>query len=218
LLILETQPDIVALQGWTGRHQPVVFLEENWQVRRDRELCLGSRFPIRKVQESDDPLFHDGRGALARYELQSPVGTIHLINLHLASPREALEAVAGQPFEAKTLVGANSDMRRSQSAIVQRWALEVNGPTLLAGDFNTPTDSTISSEFWSPFHNAFTEAGLGWGYTFFTRRSAVRIDHQLGGPGWQCRRCWVGPDVGSPHRPLIADWYISASVMEPTPP
>ena len=39
--------------------------------------------------------------------------------------------------------------------------------------------------------------------------AAVRIDHILAGPGWRCGRCWVGPDVGSPHRPLLADLVYS---------
>jgi vancomycin resistance protein VanJ len=33
----------------------------------------------------------------------------------------------------------------------------------------------------------------------------VRIDHVLAGPGWHCDRCRVGPHVGSPHRPVLAD-------------
>jgi endonuclease/exonuclease/phosphatase family metal-dependent hydrolase len=209
-LITQTEPDIVALQGWMGKYKPIVFWEDNWHLRRDRELCLGSRFPIQKVDLSHDPIFHDGQGALARYDLESPHGIIHFINLHLASPRDALEAVVNQPLGAGTIMRANSDMRRNQSAIVRNWTGEVDGPILLAGDFNTPPDSTIYEEFWSPFHNAFSEAGFGWGYTFFTRRSAVRIDHQLAGPGWRCRQCWVGPDVGSPHRPVIADWQWTA--------
>src|SRR5262249_17737710 len=54
-----------------------------------------------------------------------------------------------------------------------------------------------------------SQAGLGWGYTFYNNRTMTRIDHILGGAGWSCRRCWVGPDVGSEHRPVIADmeWH-----------
>ena len=48
-------------------------------------------------------------------------------------------------------------------------------------------------------------AGLGWGYSHYTNRTLLRIDHILAGPGWTCRRCWVGPDVNSEHRPVIAD-------------
>jgi endonuclease/exonuclease/phosphatase (EEP) superfamily protein YafD len=43
----------------------------------------------------------------------------------------------------------------------------------------------------------------------------VRIDHILAGPGWQAERCWVGPDVGSPHRPVIADLIWTGPVAGP---
>ena len=32
----------------------------------------------------------------------------------------------------------------------------------------------------------------------------MRIDHILIGGLGQASQCWVGPDVGSPHRPVIA--------------
>ncbi|HEV2946208.1 MAG TPA: endonuclease/exonuclease/phosphatase family protein [Gemmataceae bacterium] len=206
MLITQTEPDIVALQGWIGKHKPVMFWEENWHLRRDGELCLGTRYPIRKVELATDAVFQIGRGAFARYDLEAPNGTIHFFNLHLASPREGLKAVISQPAAAPALLQANSDLRRSQTEILRRWTEELEGRIMLTGDFNTPPDSTIYADFWSPFHNAFAEAGFGWGNTYFSRRAAVRIDHQLAGPGWQCRTCWVGPNVGSPHRPVIADW------------
>jgi vancomycin resistance protein VanJ len=204
-LITQQEPDLVVLQGWMGKHKATIFGEANWHLRRDEELCLASRYPVQRVEVASDPLFGRGQGTFARYDLESPTGTIHLFNLHLASPREALQAVVDWPSEA-AILQTNSDLRRSQSEVIRMWTRELNGPFLLAGDFNTPPDSTIYHQCWSHLHNGFGEAGFGWGYTYFSRRSAVRIDHQLGGPGWQCRKCRVGPNVGSPHRPVIADW------------
>jgi endonuclease/exonuclease/phosphatase (EEP) superfamily protein YafD len=206
VLVTQVHPDIVALQGWMGKHRPIVFWEEDWNLRRDGELCLGSRYPIRKVDVASDVLFKDGRGAMARYELESPQGIVHFFNLHSASPREALQAVVDRSGEAADIIQANSELRWGQAEIIRSWTREVDGPMLLAGDFNTPPDSVIYRKYWSPFHNAYSDAGFGWGYTYFSRRAAVRIDHQLAGSGWRCRKCWVGPDVGSPHRPVIADW------------
>jgi vancomycin resistance protein VanJ len=45
----------------------------------------------------------------------------------------------------------------------------------------------------------------------------VRIDHILAGPGWYCARCWVGPDVGSPHRPVLADLIATWKGENPNP-
>jgi endonuclease/exonuclease/phosphatase (EEP) superfamily protein YafD len=209
-LISLHEPDLVVLQGWLDKHKTTVFGKAKWHLRRDGELCLASRYPIQRVEVASDPTYGRGQGNLARYDLEMPSGTIHLFNLHLASPREALQTVVDGPLEAAPILQANSELRRSQSEIIRKWTREANGPVLLAGDFNMPTDSTIYRQCWSCFHNGFSEAGFGWGYTYFTRRAAVRIDHQLGGPGWQCRKCWVGPNIGSPHRPVIADWEYTA--------
>jgi vancomycin resistance protein VanJ len=206
LLITQTDPDIVALQGWMEKHKPIVFRENNLYLRRDGELCLGARYPIRNAHLATDPVFKNGRGSLALYDLESPYGKILFFNLHLGSPREGLKAVVDQSSSAAAIMQANSDLRRNQAEIVRSWTRELDGRILVAGDFNTPPDSVIYDDFWSSFHNAFGEAGFGWGYSFSSRRSAVRIDHQLAGPGWQCRKCWVGPYVGSPHYPVIADW------------
>jgi endonuclease/exonuclease/phosphatase (EEP) superfamily protein YafD len=205
-LITLHDPHLVVLQGWLGKNKTTVFGETSWHLRRDKELCLASRYPVQRVEVAADSIFGKGGGNFARYDLETSTGTIHVFNLHLASPREALQTVVDWSSETPTILQANSDLRRSQSEIIRKWTEEVDGPILLVGDFNTPSDSTIYRQCWSDFHNGFGEAGFGWGYTYFTRRAAVRIDHQLGGPGWQCRKCWVGPNVGSPHRPVIADW------------
>jgi endonuclease/exonuclease/phosphatase (EEP) superfamily protein YafD len=81
---------------------------------------------------------------------------------------------------------------------------------LLAGDFNTPPESALFSQLWGGYTDAFSTAGWGWGYTFRSWKTTVRIDHILAGPGWSCERCWVGPYVGSPHRPVLADLTYSA--------
>ena len=91
-------------------------------------------------------------------------------------------------------------------AAVAQAARDCGGSTLLTGDFNTPVGSGIFRKSWSPaFADAFTTAGWGFGYTYYVRRTCTRIDHVLFGREWTCRNCWVGPAVGSPHRPLIAD-------------
>jgi endonuclease/exonuclease/phosphatase (EEP) superfamily protein YafD len=100
---------------------------------------------------------------------------------------------------------ANTALRTAESEATRRWISRSPRPVLVAGDFNLPVDSVVYRRSWSWLTNAFSQAGTGFGSTKFTRWHGVRIDHVLGGPGWHCRRCWVGPDVGSDHRPVIAD-------------
>jgi endonuclease/exonuclease/phosphatase (EEP) superfamily protein YafD len=99
----------------------------------------------------------------------------------------------------------NLAARGAQSELASRradWSLR---PVIVAGDFNTPADGAVYADSWPAFTNAFTSAGVGFGYTHYTRLTRVRIDHVLAGPGWRVRRCEVGPDVGSAHRPVIAE-------------
>jgi endonuclease/exonuclease/phosphatase (EEP) superfamily protein YafD len=203
LFIAESMPDIIAVQDWTSKYEKAVLWQQDWHARRIDEICLASRFPINRVEDISGAKT-DNHGALIAYELETPIGPLHFLNLHLSSPRGGLEDVLDREGIAE--LEANSKRRRWQSELAQEWTSWLTGPLLIAGDFNTPIDSTIYRDHWSQYTNAFSRAGLGWGHTYFTRRNSIRIDHLLAGPGWRCRSSWVGPDVGSAHRPLIADW------------
>jgi endonuclease/exonuclease/phosphatase (EEP) superfamily protein YafD len=205
VLIAATDPDIVALQGWSSGPERRVFAQGDWHAARAGQLLLASRYPIRQVEGLDDPDFTGGDYAIARGEVDAPCGTVAVVTLHLSSPRDGLEE-AGESHGARVeTLEANSALRRRQSAKAARWLEGSTAPLLIVGDFNTPTESTIYQQYWSPYTNAFSASGFGFGTTFFTRRAGVRIDHVLTGPGWRCRRCWVGPSVGSPHHPVLAD-------------
>jgi endonuclease/exonuclease/phosphatase (EEP) superfamily protein YafD len=201
--IAQTMPDVIALQDWTSKNEKAVFWQQDWHIRRVEEICLASRFPINRVEDISGET-SDNHGALIDFELETPIGPLHFLNLHLASPRSGLEDVLDR--EGLAELKANSERRRRQSELARDWAGWQTGPLLIAGDFNTPTDSTIYQAIWSSYMNAFSRAGFGWGHTYYTRRTSIRIDHLLAGSGWDCRRSWVGPYVGSAHRPLVADW------------
>jgi endonuclease/exonuclease/phosphatase (EEP) superfamily protein YafD len=202
-LIAETDPDIVVLQGCSNHAPAGLFQEQGWHAHCEGQFCLGSRFPILETSVVESPNLW--KSWVRYYRLDAPGGSLHLFNLHLETPREGLVAVRHQGLEGGETLEKNSAIRREQSAAIAQWIGQVEGRVLIAGDFNTPPESAIYREYWSPFVNAFSQAGLGWGYTFYNNRTATRIDHILGSPGWRCRRCWVGADVGSEHRPVIAD-------------
>jgi endonuclease/exonuclease/phosphatase family metal-dependent hydrolase len=205
LYVARTLPDVVALQEWAPEHEKAVFWQQDWHIRTTEDgLCLASRFPIRKVEA-----LHGGDlglpGGLLRCDLETPQGTLHFINLHLPTPRAGLEAVLSRGGHGPEQVEANTEVRWHASETASRWVDRVGCPVVLAGDFNLTEDSAIYRRFWSGRANAFMAAGLGWGHTKFTRHFGVRIDHVLAGPGFSFRSCRVGPDVGSDHRPVLAD-------------
>jgi vancomycin resistance protein VanJ len=205
-LLADSEPDIVVLQEWRDRYRSRVFAGKGWHIRTVGELCLASRYPIGAVEALPHASFEGGmRGAVARFELETPVGHVQIVNVHLDSPHHGLEAILASRGRDASRLRANSARRRTQSREILRWLQTRSGPLLLAGDFNMPPDSTIYRECWSRFTDAFAEKGLGFGWTFFSRWGALRIDHILAGSGWHCRRCWVGPNVGSAHRPVLAE-------------
>lgn len=215
-LLDDVRPDVVVFQAWVSRHERTLFDRArgpgDWQVRRDGELFLASRHPVLDTRLLEDAPFTAHPGTMARYELQTPGGRVWLYNVHLATPREGLLSIIRMERDAPEAIRQNVDARRAQSRSAARWIESAPGPAVVAGDFNTPTDSTVYRESWSSYLNAFTVAGFGLGRTHLTRNTSVRIDHVLTGPGWRVRACRVGPYVGSAHRPVIADleWTASA--------
>lgn len=203
-LIADTSPDIVALQEWKIGELPDLRAETGWYVHRTRQLYLASRYPIKKSNILGTNSFQP-EGLVGHFELEAPFGVVHLFNLHFASPRKGLfQTVHEEGDEGPVEIDGNTEIRMEQSANVALAASKVEGPVLLVGDFNTPPQSVIFDRLWSKYTDAFVAAGWGWGYTYHGDRTLVRIDHILAGKGWNCTRCWVGPKVGSPHRPVVA--------------
>jgi endonuclease/exonuclease/phosphatase (EEP) superfamily protein YafD len=198
------QPDLVACQEWTDRHRDVLFSQPGWHVRIGTGLCLGSRYPIQEAEAVPDE--HGWRDVGMRCDLTTPTGrTLHFFNVHLSTPREGLEAVLAGRWKGIPELQANMALRARESAELSRWISRSEGDVVIAGDFNMPSESLIYRQAWGRFTDAFAAAGLGLGHTKSTRLYGIRIDHILAGPGWHCRRCWVGPDVGSDHFPVLAD-------------
>jgi vancomycin resistance protein VanJ len=203
-LVVEARPDVVAIQEWRDSAQSEVLLGKEWHTHRVPGLFLASRFPIGRAERLGENSIGE-HASVMRYELDTPAGGLTVFNLHFATPRKGLGALARFEQQGMNEIRANSELRLRQSEFVAAEARQVTGRVVLLGDFNTPPESTIFRQVWSGYANAFSDAGWGCGYTFRARRTAVRIDHVLvGGGGW-ATTCWVGPDVGSPHRPVLAD-------------
>ena len=200
----DAAPDVVALQECSTRNHFALLEGGGWHTRRTPRFFLASRWRILRVEELGKNSVRD-RGAVARYEVDAPAGVLTLFSLHLASPRDGLYETVHQKEEGVVNVEDNAALRWRQSRFIAGEARKAHGPLLLVGDFNTPPESALFRQVWRDWTDAFGEAGWGWGYTFHGNRTAVRIDHVLAGPGWECRRCWVGPRVGSPHQPVLAD-------------
>ncbi|MDB5322665.1 MAG: hypothetical protein JWN40_4296 [Phycisphaerales bacterium] len=214
-LIASAKPDIVAIQDWSSKFDSIFPSAGGWYMLRDDDLCLISRYPIRRVRDVGVESWNKRQtpGSAICYELAMPQGPVPFVNLHLASPHRAFEAALQRSPDGPKQIADNSAARLKQSQAVGRFVREQSQAVLVAGDFNTPQESGVFTRSWTPLVDAYGAAGLGWGYTYHARWTDVRIDHILSGRAWRCRKCEVGPDVGSPHRPVIADFeWVGAAV------
>lgn len=210
-LVRSLDPDLVALQECKQTPPPQIW-PAGWNVVRVDELLVASPHPLTSADVAMRPAVTN-KPAVALFRVELPEGELQLFNLHLVTPRPGLEAVldsrrgidfAGLPALAEIL-----QIRDEESASISRWVLEHPGPKVVVGDFNTPADSVVFRRDWSGLTNAFSSAGWGLGFTKITETKGwvfgARIDHVLFSPPWSCVRAWVGPDIGSDHRPLVVD-------------
>jgi endonuclease/exonuclease/phosphatase (EEP) superfamily protein YafD len=215
-LIAQSEPDVVALQGcWLDVR---IRWPKGWRVYRKGEFLVASRFPL-AIREKEHTWDAPGPWPLMDMVycvVQTPDRDVDLFCLHLTGLHQGISGILDRqtllrPSKGAALEAAVGKQSR-QSADAEPWARGLSSEPIFAGDFNMTADSSAYRQSWDKYRNAFSEAGLGYGYTEWPRvRGAtwgIRIDHLLTGPGWRCRRCWVGPDIGSDHLPLLADFVL----------
>lgn len=203
-LIRQARPDLVLLQECRLADPGMVLGREGWDVRVEGEFCLASRLPIVgfSVLRNRDKM---DREFAARADVAWSGRTIPVVSVHLMTPRKGLEAIIRSPSGG---IGAFRDVasvQRLESGLLRRWVADASVSILMAGDFNLTAEHPLYRRDWSGYANAFSGASWGLGETMFTRRIGLRIDHVMGGSDWRAVHCWVGPDVGSAHRPVLAD-------------
>lgn len=189
--------------------RPDALTVPGWQVQGTTGLCTISRHVIRRVASLDleevvpQNRTFGGTSAADRYELELPDRTVTLFNVHLETARRGLRGM----FDAD--VGAvrnNLALRRVESRETAAWIGADIDEVIVAGDFNMPVESAIYRASWGRFTNAFSRTGRGFGFTRDNGWIRVRIDHVLSGRAWRPTRSWVGPDIGSDHRPVFAEF------------
>jgi endonuclease/exonuclease/phosphatase (EEP) superfamily protein YafD len=186
--------DVVVLQEITP--QQVEALKESLpqysytysDAAKPHGAAVMSRWPI--VSATPLELTHDGARA-AEVRVQWREAEISVIGVHLHWP-----------------LGPNaSRMRNMELGALVRRAHEIDGPLLISGDFNiTP---------WSSHLRRFArEAGLAdcaRGHGLATTWPAqfpplqIRIDHCFASPQWRVVSVSSGPELGSDHRPMVAE-------------
>jgi vancomycin resistance protein VanJ len=202
--VKSAKPDVLAVEEWPYGAPASRRVIPQWNQFTYTEIHLESPYPIDTV---DLHLLHSKTslsGDAVEVQLRLPTGSVPMIALHLDSPHGGISAaVRGDP-DGPAVVEASS-LRRSRHAAAMGAAARAAGPhIIILGDFNMPLDGVGDAQAFDGLHDAFKSAGFGFGWTYYWRGTAVRIDHILYGANWRCVDCRVGPYVGSPHRPVVA--------------
>jgi endonuclease/exonuclease/phosphatase (EEP) superfamily protein YafD len=203
-LVLREQPDLVLLQESARDVEAQVFWQGRWHFAHAGEITLASRYPI--MGPIPIRLEQVRSAAIINFPVQLPdATTVNVFGVHLSTPRSALEAAVH--FSRWTPQALQESMAGLwfESDNARRWMRQFPGPAIVAGDFNQPVEVAVFRRYWSDLGDAFSEAGFGLGPTKFTRWFGARIDHILHDSEWRARRSWVGPDIGSDHRPVFAE-------------
>jgi endonuclease/exonuclease/phosphatase family metal-dependent hydrolase len=202
-LLAAEAPDVVAVQEGCAEMREVSYWGDDWHVQSGPSgLILACRGPIVPINSLELAKI-GGTGGAMRCRIEGPLGKMEFVNVHLDTPRGALESARGGDVDG---IRHNVALREAGSAGVTRWLATAPADTVVAGDFNMTTDSALFRRYWSPYcADAFEEASFGLGYTKHTSWHGVRIDHVLHGRVLTCVECRVCLDVGSDHRPVIAE-------------
>jgi vancomycin resistance protein VanJ len=203
--IRTTKPDLIILQESRALLEIPPELGEGWQSATVGSVLIYSRFPIVHSETLESDRFRNGNRPAGRCDIETPKGVVHVVGVHLETPREGLQRVIHIGWKGARRMETITRVRRTESELSSQMAADCPGPTIVAGDFNMPVDSAIYQQYWSGWQNAFSTAGLGFGDTKNAGYFRMRIDHVLVSRDWRVRNAWVGPNLGGDHRPVIAD-------------
>lgn len=210
-LLANWNADVVLFQECSGPlREQVLALDGDYSpvdVHAGSGLCLVTRLELERVSQMEREAlqFAGGAGLVLSYRLGWHDESVTVTNLHLETQREGLELVVqGQVAEAIAPLKEKSILRSIELEAARRWVDRLEGPHIVAGDFNTPPESRIYRSAWGDWTNAFDARGRGLGGTRPNGWIRARIDHVLLDDGWRVIDIRVAEDVGSDHLPVVA--------------
>jgi endonuclease/exonuclease/phosphatase (EEP) superfamily protein YafD len=200
--------DVAAIQE-CGTYEIYLAFEKlhGWHGWWEEQMCLVSRFEILEVRVMDREAFDAAGGSALVFAslLRGDQGPFWVTNVHLETPRRGLELLQqGSMREASRELGRLTRLRELEHRAARRFVDEIGRPHIVAGDFNTPIESSLYRAEWRGWQNAFSRAGVGFGGTRLSGWIRARIDHILYDEGWEVTAAHVGADVGSDHLPMVA--------------
>ncbi|MFO0910891.1 MAG: endonuclease/exonuclease/phosphatase family protein [Isosphaeraceae bacterium] len=201
--------DVVCFQEGSNAAPLYEALESlGWHLNRQKSIASKFRI-VEELEPLQEEWAEGGRysSRLHRARLETPGGrTIVVATVHLPTLRPGLQRLSQGDVDGLQLHVAW--WGKEMSRVLSLLAKSSDAPTLIGGDFNMPSDDSTMAALRTYFNFAFEEAGWGFGYTRPAEVPWVRIDHLLASPEWGVTQCRVGPDLGSDHRPAVAEFVL----------
>ena len=221
---------ITALQA---QGADVIAIQElSTAVAAAAQQRLSAEYPYQVLAPAEGDY---GLGLLSRYPLQAPTRTqgflgqqvlvtvgaqqVTLINLHLTAPSIAARRL--RPFRpVKVIREYDTSRRASEFAALLRTIDAVKGPLVVLGDFNTSDREPPYGELAARLHDAYGEAGWGFGFTFPNDQHLAYLDVPF--PLVRIADVWSSAGIvpvaarvecasgGSDHCMVIADLRVGA--------
>ncbi len=213
--------DIIHLQETTPGQYAELRQGLPGYVHQDAgQFWVASRFPL---EELDQPPFIPHRGKMRSprfisYVVKTPAGRVRIFDVHIISPRDALDEVHGEGLKYEIASGRlfrgtaadtvvdNTELRVKQLEAIADGAHRSADPVLIAGDTNLPTLSWALGHNLGNFQDGFSKAGAGFGYSFPAgRRAWMRIDRILADDHFRFLDFRVMRTRASDHYAVMAD-------------
>ena len=216
--INQHDPDILVLQDarLVADHdapEKVLSILGDRRIFSFGQYVVASRFPLRECGRRDIPFRQEAHTYVSCLVTVSGVD-IELVTVHFITPRSGLAAVRADPLGAIGEWEENVSDRMTQAEALARNLRVSSRPVIVAGDLNAPGTSLVVRKLLETgLRDAFATAGAGyghtWGHSLRLGFSFLRLDHILVGPEFGVANCFVGGALGSEHRAVIADLYLS---------
>ena len=167
------------------------------------QLCtLSQHVLVPELQLDRRAMNGYGRYA-ASYQFQLNGRVLALVNVHLNTPRHALDTQRA-PFTNHRKFQRLFESQGVESMLASELVQEGREMAIIGGDFNLTQQSTLYRQYWRRWHNSHSVAGFGFGRTKHSRWLETRIDHILVGERLRVHSSKVHPAMGGDHSPVVA--------------
>ncbi|WP_234735665.1 endonuclease/exonuclease/phosphatase family protein [Tellurirhabdus bombi] len=169
-------------------HRVLLHAPENQREDGFIGVALFSRYPIVKHGELSFEGENNGFNGLVWADIVAHTDTVRVFSVHM----ESMGIRVGKLLKKKdaTVVRAETKgilrklrdgfiLRRDQIHILENFVRESPYPVIVGGDFNDTPYSVTYGRLRQLLHNAFEDAGRGFGFSYHKPPGFIRIDNQF---------------------------------------